>query len=200
MFSEVSSVPGNVPAALPSTSRIWWNALFRPSLKTYQDLANDPRASSQQAYRWVVRSGLVAGLVLALLQSAGNLGGICLGPIFAALLGLVGLVFVAGVSHGVAKVLGGAGTYARLAYATAAYTVPLMLITAVVGVVATASVPAFSALNMALSVYGLVLNTLAVKAVHQLSWGRAALPSVVLAGLWLMLFIGVVILVVVVAG
>jgi hypothetical protein len=191
LFKEINSAPGKAPALPLSWIETWWNALVQPSVTTYLGFANDPRASSHRAYKWVVRTAIVAGILLAFGQYGPDFGALCLGPIFAALLSLASFALVAGFSHAVAKAVGGTGTYAKLAYATAAYFVPLSLITTAVGAIA-----AISLLNYPLWLYGFILNIVATKAVHQLSWGRAAIASVILATLSAMAFAVVVIVLV----
>jgi hypothetical protein len=104
--------------------------------------------------------------------------------VFAAVLSLAWFALFAGISHGVARAAGGTGTYPGFAYATAAYFVPLSLVTTAVG-----AVEAISLLTIPLWLYGLALNVVATKAVHQLSWGRAAIASVLLAALGAMAFV-----------
>jgi hypothetical protein len=96
----------------------------------------------------------------------------------AALFSLLLFAFNVGISHWLAKALGGDGTYDALAFATAAYFAPSLLLGAIVSMIPYAGV-----LSIALWVYYLLLNVVAVKAVHHFSWGRALVPSAVLVAL-----------------
>ena len=75
----------------------------------------------------------------------------------------------------VAGALGGTGSYSKLAFAFAAYLAPLSVISSVLGLI-----PYVNCLAFPLGIYGIVLNVTAVKAVNQLSWGKAIAASVVI--------------------
>jgi hypothetical protein len=87
----------------------------------------------------------------------------------------LGLLLMSGLSHGMASMLGGTGTFTRLTYAFAAYPAPLAIVSIVI-----AFIPIMNYLGFLVTIYGLVLNIMAVKAVHQLDWGRSFLSSVII--------------------
>ena len=179
MSQQISSTPAAVPAASHAWLELWWKAFTHPSVATFASIANDARSSRNAAYGWVVRAALVAGFILGLTQSRASFGGICLGVILAALFSL--LLFTAGASHWIARALGGSGTYDTLAFATAAYFAPSLLIGTALNMI-----PYAGLFVILLWIYQLVLNVVAVKAVHHLSWVQAVVPSVVLAVLNIM--------------
>jgi hypothetical protein len=181
MSQEAISTAPLAPTARPSWSQTWWLALTRPTVATYAGFASDPRAARNTAYGWVSRMGLVAGLVLGATEfftpggePIAMFGAMCLGPVLAALFALLGFAIQAGLSQFIARAMGGTGSYDQLAYATAAYFAPALLIATVAGMT-----PFPLLLTIPLWLYQLILNTVAVKAAHRLSWRRAAIPSVI---------------------
>jgi hypothetical protein len=117
---------------------------------------------------------------------------ICLVPATAAA-GVLGFALVTGITQLVAKILGGSGTYSKLAYATAAYSAPLSLLTTALG-----AIPYVGYVTTPLGwIYGLVLNVIAVKAVNKFGWGKAIVPSAVLVVVGLILIVLWVVIVVI---
>jgi hypothetical protein len=115
---------------------------------------------------------------------------LCLGPVFAALASL--LVFAVGTTliQLLARALGGTGTYDQLTYATAAYGAPLILLGTPLS-----AMPYGGLFNIALGLYQLALLMVAVRAIHRLSWGKAAIPSAIALVFWAGLFaLGVIVL------
>jgi len=150
-----------------SWSEIWTQALTRPSVMTFENLINQPQATRQRAYKWVFLSTLVGGTVATMaewlrgqsphwLQWAGI-------PILA-LLAVIALILAAGVTQWVARAIGGTGNSTQLVYAFATFNAPMSVATGFVfGTI----------LLLPLSLYGLILTVIAVKAVHRFSWGKA---------------------------
>ncbi len=93
---------------------------------------------------------------------------LCL-PVLAAL-AIVGMIIVVGIQNLVARALGGEGGFDDLIYAYASFSAPLSLIGAAVGLI-----PVLGCLSIFVGLYGLVLNVIAVKAVHRVDTGRAIL-------------------------
>jgi hypothetical protein len=165
--------------------------MTRPSVATFENIVRDPAASNNRAYAWVFVSALLSYAIAVPLQwvftnllgagspdSGSDLGSslvllVCGAPLVG-VFSVLGLMISAAVSQFVAGILGGSGTYTQLAYALAAYLAPLALITGIVG-----AIPLVNCLLVPLGIYGLVLNIVAVKAVHQFGWGKAVASSVV---------------------
>ena len=187
------------PAASYSWSETWIKALTQPSVETYEVIVNDPKASPNRAYIWVAVTSLIGYALSVLLQTmlgstmsflsqpgregaAGALGTagagigtlICCAPVVAAG-AVLGLVIAAGLSNLIAAMLGGTGTFSKLVYAVGAYEAPLTIVSAVVG-----AIPIVNLLTFPLGIYALVLNVIAVKAVHRFSWGKAIASSVLI--------------------
>jgi hypothetical protein len=178
------------PAASLSWSEVWQRALLQPTVESYETLIRDPKANASRGYTWMAVCGVISyalsallGLALGAAQvdtvSVTQLAGegvttLLCGVPAAALGGIIGVAISAGISHLIARALGGTGTYDKLAYAVAAYQAPLMLISSVLS-----AVPYLCFLSYALSAYAIVLNVIAVKAVHRFGWGQAIVSSVI---------------------
>jgi Yip1 domain len=188
------------PNALSSAPQPWYqawaDAVTKPNVQAYEGIVSRPGVTTARAFLWVFLSTTIGyGLTFLLLRAfpgydplssragAPDLASsallfVCLGPI-AGVFSVLGLIIVAGVSQSVARALGGTGTFAQLAYAIAAYTSPISIISSVI-----AFIPLVRCLGLPIGLYALFLNVIAVKAVHHLSWGRALLSSTaVLAGI-----------------
>jgi len=151
----------------------------------YEELARDPNATTNRAYLWIIVSLLIGaviqGLVFLLIPDTA-MAGLGLTTLFcvAVVGGVIGFFIWSIITQGIARVLEGTGTYAQLVYALAAYTAPLYIINSVL-----AYIPLLNCLSIVTGIYAIVLNVIAVKAVHQFSWGRAIAASFIL---WLGLF------------
>ena len=192
MSEELTTQPAagpEVSAGVPlSWRQVWTSALIRPSVQTYQDLLSDPQAIPRRAYLWVVAAALIsyaismAGLALTGTSSLSAIQGIdtasVLGPSMLLILAcglpviavaaLLGLIIGAGITQGIAGLLGGAGTYARLVYAVAAFSAPLAIVSSVIG-----AIPQVNCVGIALLIYQIVLWVVAIAAVNLFGWGKA---------------------------
>jgi hypothetical protein len=157
----------------------WVKALMRPSLKTFEELANDPKASSSRAFKWIFVSALIISLPTWILS-----GGSLLGAGIGAVLGAALFITIINV---IALLLGGKGTYGQLTFTMAAFMVPLALISIVVQVIANLNSSLGFVVWLLFGLYWLVLAVIAVKAVHQFGWLKAvttnSLIPVVITGL-----------------
>lgn len=114
---------------------------------------------------------------------------LCIAPL-GAVLGVLFLAIIAGISNLIARAVGGTGSFGQLVYVFAAYLAPLTIISSVLGIV-----PILNCVTIPLGFYGLFLNILAIKAVHELSWGKAILSSVVVIG-GILIFVAVFVIVI----
>ncbi|MBN1428566.1 MAG: YIP1 family protein [Anaerolineae bacterium] len=177
--------------------KIWWKAIV-PEGQAYEIIAADPGASVGKACLWVFLTSMVCNGIIILLMGAlfgfmalpaisefdkstiENIGLIsvtlaCLLPIVFGLMGVVILLLMSGLSHAIAGLLGGTGTFTKLAYAFGAYMAPLMIVSTAI-----TFIPVANYMGFLIGIYGLVLNIMAVKAVHQLDWGRSIASSAVI--------------------
>ena len=181
MSQEFGAFSPSQPRVPLSWTETWIKAVTRPSVTTYEEIVNDPAASSGRAYAWVFITALIGygftvisqQLVNIALDSAtrGREAPTGAGPFLLvlfcgvpilSLLSVLGLMFGAGVTNLIASILGGTGTYSKLVYAFAAYYAPLTLISSVLN-----AIPFINYLAFPLGLYAIALNLIAIKAVHQ---------------------------------
>jgi hypothetical protein len=193
---QVSAAPSPQDQSMPWYT-VWITALTKPTVKDYETIVAQPNVSTGNAALWVFAASAIGYLItfgiLAILPglnpfsrelasgSAPGLGFgvfvICLAPV-AAVFSVIGLFLTAGISHIVARALGGIGTFSQLAYAIAAYTAPISLVATFIGLI-----PFVNCLSFPIGLYALFLNVLSVKAVHKFGWGRAFVSSVFIIAL-----------------
>jgi hypothetical protein len=103
------------------------------------------------------------------------IGGICAAP-FVGLLSVLFFALLVAIIQWIAKLFGGAGTYDKLLYAFAAISVPFTIISSIF--VLFSAIPfvgiCTGIISLGLSIYVLVLQVMAVKAVNRFGWGEAA--------------------------
>lgn len=189
------------PSSMPASSPVKvWTAALQPSEANFVQIARDPNASAGRAYAWVAIAGAIGALLSAIIgfvinaawgainsggdtnALAGVFGltafsgvwGVVCGVPLAAIGAVIGLTIVAGIPHLLALALGGRGTFTQMLYAVAAYVTPLTVINSVLG-----AIPFIGLLVGLIGIYMIVLNITAVKAVHELSWGKALIASLV---------------------
>jgi hypothetical protein len=125
----------------------------------------------------------IPGLEKYLPQSTGGgagfgislVGGLCASP-FVGLLSIVFFALFVAIIQWIAKLFGGTGTYEKLLYAFAAITVPFTIVSSLF--VLLSAIPfvgiCTGLISIGLSIYVLVLEVMAVKAVNRFGWGQAA--------------------------
>jgi hypothetical protein len=196
MVNDLRSSQNTPPNGQLNIFQTWLLALL-PSEGNYARIVNDPNASLGRAYIWLLIAALVSGVISTLISAGfelvigpsanpflqslgvGSVTGaalineLCLGVPLQSVLALIGLSVIAGLSHGLALALGGHGRFTQLFYAMAAYAVPLLLLEGVI-----ASIPIVDLLVIVMAIYALALNVVAAKAVYQFGWGRAAVASI----------------------
>ena len=218
MLTDQASL-GTAPAA-PSLPwyQVWLKAITEPKEATYQDLVTRPGVSLGKACLWVGVVGVISAIIslgfFVVFGGMSFLGPwsqetsdalsfltgsaiflVCLVPLAGAF-AVFGLLFSSGISHLLARALGGTGSYEQLAYAIAAYTAPGSLVSSAVSFI-----PCVGPLvGLPFSFYLLFLNVLAIKAVHHLSWGRAVISSVLFVAFVLFILSCVVIVILALLG
>lgn len=199
---------------------VWIKAVTKPNEQTFTEITDHPDASTRTAFIWVFIAGTVSGIVQAILQAiyaatgtmpqlpipgleqftqsgggdAGTVGvtllvSLCLSP----LAGVVSVIFFAigtAIVQWIAKLFGGAGSFEKLAYAFAAITVPVTLISALLTLLG--AIPfvglCFGIVSLGLGIYAVVLQVMAVKGVNRFGWG-AAIGSVFIPGFVVFIFL-----------
>lgn len=211
-MSEFSNEPmaptGGSSMSLVET---WMAAITKPNEGTFVQIAAQPGATVSKAFLWVFVASLVTSFVSFIAQAINGgtmatlrqilppeiardlpLGGtqtfgigtvICGAPI-GAIIAVLGFAIGTGLIQWVAKLFGGAGSFEKLAYTFSAITVPYSAVAAVLTIIGI--IPFVGILTgligFALAIYVVVLEVLAVKAVHRLDTGKAA-GAVLLPGL-----------------
>lgn len=190
---------------------VWRKVFTKPGEATFLEITEHPDATANSAYIWMFIAGTLSGLISSLTQftvtlltlrqlapelvemsgSPGmyGLGGLLIAICSAPITGIVTVIFFAlsvAIVHAAARLLGGQGSFDRLAYAFAAIGAPATLISALLVPVNAIPFVAFCSLPLllALGIYVLYLDVAAIKAVHRFGWGDAAaaffLPTLLL--------------------
>ena len=194
--------------------QVWIAAITKPNEENFRELAALPNAKPSTAYLWIFLSYLVTFFVIATAQvSVGlpnmaeqfseyglgdfpiaDMGGSLIGMLCAApfMAGFAVLMFMIGVAviQWVAKLFGGTGSYDKLAYLFGAIQAPAMLVSSVfvlLGMIPVVGM-CFGIFSMGISIYMIVLQVLAVKAVNDFDTGKA-IGSVLLPGLVAFVFV-----------
>lgn len=157
---------------------IWMRALTRPTPVAYQELFADPAPNRVTALAWLITGGAIAALITMINYQAPPLiaaaAVLCSVPIFAMI--YVGVTVVTTRSAvWIAGQMGASADPDRLLYALAAVNAPMSIISALVYLIPQVGY----LLSYALGLYWIYLTVLVVKVVTGLSWGKAALASVV---------------------
>ncbi|MBE0682201.1 MAG: YIP1 family protein [Anaerolineales bacterium] len=179
------------PQAVSKTAFIWVfiagtvSGIFQAILQAiYAATGTSPQLTipGLEQYMPAGGSGDVASAGVSLITS------ICLSPVA----GLVSVLFFAlgtAIVQWIAKMFGGIGTFDKLAYATAAITVPFTLVSSVLALLT--AIPyvgaCFGIVSLGLSIYAVVLQVMAVKGVNRFGWGPA-IGSVFIPGLVIFIF------------
>ena len=185
----------NVPMLSEGPSSIfqtWVNAITKPNEQTYAQIANSPQAKTSTALLWVFVGSLIQSFVTFLMQGVlmsqvmqgsglenqmgtGLAGVLCGAPVFAAISVVLFAAFT-GIVQWIAGLFGGRGSFEKLVYVLAAITVPFALIGALLTLLS--AIPfvglCFGLISLLAALYVLVLEVMAVKAVNQFDWGKAA--------------------------
>jgi hypothetical protein len=198
----------------------WINVLTRPGETAFQEELRRPYATLSTGLVWVVVAAVIAALLgwvnaivfpgqagvfddllpqagfppemASMMQNmlaGGMTGGFALFSIV-----LTPLFFLIGVGivHLIARMLGGTGDFGQYGFLAAAYSAPLTVIGAVIGLIPLLG----GCIAPLLSIYGIVLNIFAVRVSHNLSMGRA-IAAVLLPFVLLLIIMGCLVIAVV---
>jgi len=102
-------------------------------------------------------------------------GGLCASP-FAGLLSVVFFALFVAIIQWIAKLFGGTGTYEKLLYAFAAITVPFTIVSSLFALLSVIPFVGIcvGVISFGVSIYAIVLEVMALKAVNRFGWGQAA--------------------------
>ena len=170
----------------------WINALTKPKEETYAQIAASPQAKTSTALLWVFVASLIQSFIVFLMQGVlmrqmmqgsglenqmgtGLVSVICGAPVLAAISVVLFAAFT-GVVQWIAGLFGGRGSFEKLVYVLSAITVPFTLISALLTLLS--AIPfvgfCFGLVSLLAALYVLYLEVMAVKAVNQFDWGKAA--------------------------
>jgi hypothetical protein len=207
---ELIMMPQNDPFFVepPYEPLSWWDswlkALTKPSVDTFERIANDPQASAVRAATWIFFSSLVGlfisvplnllfnpTLVTQLQQATGELSStlvaalglmLCIVP-FSAAISTLGMAISTALIQLAARLLGGKGTFDGTFNALAAIAAPVTPITSLLSAIPLVG----PCLALPIGLYVLVLNVIAVKASNRFGYGSAILaillPGLLIGGL-----------------
>lgn len=208
-FEIIEPSPSEMPERIPALET-WRLALTRPNEETFQRIRQDPSASLEKAIVWIALSSGIAYAIGALAQllfiqvlplssfvegaeevfSGNLLAGfsslfiLACGLPFTVIASMLGTLLFAGLIHFIAVALGGSGSFRQLLYAFAAISAPFSIASALLGLI-----PIVNCLTIPLALYVIVLNILAIKVVHRISWGAALGTIIILLFLFVLLAI-----------
>ena len=140
---------------------VWMKAVTKPSEQTFVEIIQNPDATTKTAMLWVFIAGTISGIFQAFLQAiyaftgttpqipgleqfsqtpaisgdpsvilVSMLTSVCFSPV----VGVISVIFFAigtAITQWVAKLFGGLGSFDKLAYAIAAISVPVTLVSSV---------------------------------------------------------------------
>jgi len=118
---------------------IWRSSFFRPTVGTFTRIISDPKASIRWGLLWIAITSMVAWFVgpqKPLLSGwvSDNFGPqagsyfLLIGAIAAAIFGVILMLILADIAHGLARHFDGAGTFHQLFYCWAVMGLPFMLL------------------------------------------------------------------------
>jgi hypothetical protein len=198
-----SSSSATGPAAWVQT---WIKALTKPGEQTFIEIIAGPEATQKTAFIWVFIAGTITAIVQAVIRTIslatglapsipglekympsgssstgiGNLvgslvGGICAAPV-AGLMAIVFFALLVAIVQWIAKLFGGTGSFEKLAYAFAAISVPVSLISIIFSFISIIPYIGICGglFSILFSLYALYLQITATKAVNGFGWGQAA--------------------------
>jgi hypothetical protein len=198
-MNEPTNTPvfDSTPPAPEPFYKVWVKAVTKPNEQTFIELAASPNAKQTTAYLWIFVATLISTFLSSLVSSAstrqlmeqfgvdaGAYGGggfgmtlisaICGAPV-AAVIATIFFALGIYIFQLIAKMFGGKGTPDQLAYAMAAISAPASIVAGILSLFG--AIPfvglCFGLLSLLVSLYVLVLEVMAIKGVHQISWGAA---------------------------
>jgi hypothetical protein len=195
-MNEPSNTPvyDSTPPASEPFYQVWIKALTKPNEQTFAEIAASPNAKFTTALLWVAIGTLVSFFLSSLVQNAtmnslmaqygvpqANGGivstlitAVCGAPI-AAVIATIFFAIGIYIFQWIAKMFGGKGTPDQLAYAMAAISAPVSIVSGVLGLLG--AIPyigfCFGLIILLIGIYVLVLEVMAIKGVNQISWGAA---------------------------
>lgn len=200
-YSNPPSESDNQPAPSPSAEgklnwfEVWKKAITKPQPETFSELASNETKHLQTAIIWVSISAVITSILTSFNRSSANqaielfseyteidpsyfasgpnvFGSFLAIPI-SIVFGVIAAFAFAGIVHFISKMLGGEGDFAEFFYSVAAFQAPLSILTSFL-----ALIPLIGCLNIFIAFYMLYLLMQAVRGIHLLDSGKAAISSI----------------------
>ena len=184
---------------------IWWDVWRHPGTDVFRRLLQEPGADYNRGFKWValmavifaVLNSLISGIFpqrIASAASSGMITSLVCGVIVAPIVAVIAITIMAGIYHWIAKLFGGNGEWGQLVFCFSVVLAPSYLLTALfrplyrtdlgslfsqgTSALAQQMSSLFFCLvlpSLALSIYSVVLNICAIKAVENIDTGRSIL-------------------------
>lgn len=153
-----------------SAVKVWFFALFLPTVPTFERLLADPRAGTKRAVLWFVGFSILNASILVLepflLRGIISWDLIVI-SIFMSLFFSALFIFFAAITEMFAELMSGEGDFSKLLFGFATFGAPMTTILVIQDLV-----PFIAIIRVLTVVYCLVLGHLACKAVHQFRWKK----------------------------
>ena len=174
-------------------------AVTQPSVATYERIINDPDATPSRARKWLFFTSLITIPVTLVIVATldprrfGRLGISSLTPILLILtpvlagLSVLGGMLSALFLHWGAKLVGGDGEYDKIFFATVAISCAVAIPSVILQ-----GIPALSLLSLLLSIYTLILEVIAIRAVYRLGVGASCLATIVIPIIFIIVIVVIV--------
>lgn len=180
--------------------QVWIKAITKPGEQTFIEISESPDAKIQTALIWATIAGFLGGIGVGIglalrsfIQNGGSSDGmgtiamfICGYPIALAIINPITLALSTALFQWIAKLFGGVGSYEKLIYSLAAVAVPITIVSGAINLLSGIPIVGIciGIFSFLVSIYAIVLNITAVKAVNRFGWGQAAgsvlIPAVVI--------------------
>jgi len=189
-MNEPSNTPmGSGMPAMEPFYQTWIKALTKPNEQSYGEIAASAPPNTYLPYIWMFVSGIAGTLVSALVAlvfpnsspygRSGIVTLLCVIPL-GGIISVAAFAIGTGIIQWIAKLFGGTGSYNKLLYVVYNFAAPLGLVAGVLA--GFSSIPTvglcFSGISLLIGLYSLYLETLSVKVVNGLDWGKAAITVV----------------------
>jgi len=189
-------VPSDQPVAEMSWWEIWKTALFQPSEANYLSLAKQARYK-KNSFLFILLAGLAvcavyflamtfsSAITSSVMSQYENLEGVdpsvisamamvCMIPMLLA--GVIGGFYLwSGFNFFVSRLFKGTGTWEETVFLYTAVFFPITVVSSVLQMI-----PIVQYLAYGLTIYNLVLNTIAIKTVNRFPWIKAILVTVII--------------------
>ena len=187
--------------------QVWMQVITHPSRDSFRRILADPTARPARAFIWVAVISLIFGLLQAVLAQVLGVSpfsqfgaegvftnAVCI-AIAAPIFSVIGLALGAAILRGIAALLKGAGNFNDLVYSLGAVQAPISIVSYLISLITTAvsgggadlvnggprSLATLCILpfSLALGVYAVVLEVLAVDTVEKFGTGKAVLTVLI---------------------